>query len=117
MIERVACRRTINDDAFPGLQRKTIDAVLGQRRHRAPLAAPQDFLAVVVDYLEIDERMRIADIELHDGAFEPDDVALAVGTGERVVRLSRSADRAEDDGNGKQVAELHGPFQLPDVRF
>src|SRR5690606_8523671 len=72
--------------AIARFQRVAADALAGQLPRAAPFDAPPAHLAVLVRRHHVDPRVRIAERELHELAFDRDLLALVVRRGEGMVR-------------------------------
>ena len=79
--------------ASPTLQRLPRDAVVGELRRAAPLDRPALLHAVLVRRLHVHERVRVAEHELHQLAFEAHLAADVVGGAVRVMRPRRRGRR------------------------
>src|SRR5437762_4001985 len=84
-----AARVAGDDDVIARLQRVARDA--GQLPGGGPLDGPALHLALRVRRLHVNERVRVAEHELHHVAFDLDLLVDDVGGGERMVRVDHGA--------------------------
>src|SRR5690606_10142458 len=85
VILRIAARVAGDDHAIAGPQRVAADTVSRELTGAAPLDAPAMHLAAFVGRHHVNPRMRVAEGELHELAFDRDLLALVVRRGERMV--------------------------------
>src|SRR5580692_4847856 len=72
VIFRIAARVAGDDDVIAGLQGVAGDAFTAQLAAAAPFHRPSFHVALVVGGFDVDERMRIAEHELDQSAFDRD---------------------------------------------
>src|SRR5690554_5063850 len=113
MILGVAAGVAGDDHAIAGLQRVAADAVTRELARASPFDAPAMHLAVLVRRHHVHPRMRIAERELHELAFDRDLLALVVRRGERMV--SARARRGEQQRAARNQESRSHAF-LPRAR-
>src|SRR5688572_17571665 len=120
VIDWIAARVAGDDDFVAGLQRLASDALPRQCAGAAPFDAPALHLAVLVGRHDVHPRMRIAEHELYELAFDLDRLALVICRRERMVRRGtqarqQSARSGEDDQFPLHVCNLR--IETQDLSF
>src|SRR5690606_12646474 len=109
---RVSVARTerVDDDLGAGRQRVAVPAATEQRARGAALDTPALNLAVHVG-VDVDPRVRVDPLELHDLALEADRLVTIELGGERMVRdgSAGGSDRQDGADRGRgPFLDLHG---------
>src|SRR5207237_7558916 len=91
MIIRIPARVPDDDDVVAGFQRFASDALTSKLAASAPFDRPTDGFAFLVLALDVDERMRIAEQELNQIAFNCLLLVFKVSRGERMMRIKLNA--------------------------
>src|SRR5690606_38956582 len=110
----IASAERVHDDVSAGRQRVSVPAAAKQRARSAAFDAPALDLAVDGS-IEVDPRVRVDPLELHDLAFETDRLVAVKLGGKRVVcNGSAGSPQGEDgaDRGGSPLLHLHGYLLL-----
>jgi hypothetical protein len=107
VIDRIAARVARDDDLVAGLQRVARDALARQRAGSAPFDAPALHLPFFVRRHHVYPRVRIAEHELHELAFDLDRLALVIRRRERMVRRGNRARQQDARGGDGDQLPLH----------